>query len=94
MEPLLLVIRLEQTTDQDRCGAWWHGLTWAFWCSGLRKLEPAMAMSIQSMLRSSKLQMVPEDSMILVLRTDDLGERGSSGSLLHLHDICLRICSG
>jgi hypothetical protein len=53
-----------------------------------------MAMSIQSMLSSSKLQMVPEDSMVLVVRTDDLGERGSSGSLLHLHVMCLRICSG
>lgn len=48
-----------------------------------------MAMSIQSMLRSSKLQMVHEDSMVLVVRTDDLGERGSFGSLLHLHVICL-----
>lgn len=53
-----------------------------------------MAMSIQSMLSSSKLQMVPEDSMVLVVRTGDLGERGSSGSLLHLYVMCLRICSG
>lgn len=82
MEPLLLAIGLEQTTDQDKCGTWGDRLTWAFWCSGLRKLEPAMAMSIQSMLRSSKLQMVPEDSMALVVRTDDLGERGTSASLL------------
>lgn len=81
MGPLLLVIGLE-TTDQDRCGTWGDRLTWAFWCSGLRKLEPAMAMSIQSMLRSSKLQIVAEDSMALVVRTDDLGERGTSASLL------------
>lgn len=39
-----------------------------------------MAMSMQSMLRSSRVQMVPEDSMVVVLKTDDLGERGSSGT--------------
>lgn len=84
MEPLLLVIGLEQTPGQDGCGACGDGLTWAFWCSGLRKLEPVMATSIQSTLRSSRLQMVPEDSMALMVGTDGPGERRSSGSIPHL----------
>lgn len=38
--------------------------TWTFWCSGLRKLEPAKAKSIQSTLKSSRLQRVPREGMV------------------------------
>lgn len=44
-------------------GSGWD-LTCAFWCSGLRKLEPAMATSTQSRLRSSRLQVVRAESMV------------------------------
>lgn len=46
-----------------------------------------MATSIQRTLRSSRLQMVPEDSIALVVGTDGPGKRGSSVSITHLHDM-------
>lgn len=46
-----------------------------------------MATSTQRMLRISRLQMVPEDSMALVVGTDGPGERGSSGIIPYLDDM-------
>lgn len=46
-----------------------------------------MATSIQRTLRSSRLQMVPEDGIAFVVGTDGPGKRGSSLSIPHLHDM-------
>ena len=57
-------------------------LTCTFWCSGLRKLEPAMAKSTQSTLRSSRLQMVPGEGMASAgWGQMGLEERASLGSM-------------
>lgn len=52
-----------------------------------------MATSIQSTLSSSRLQMVPEDSMALVVGTGCPEKRESSGSI-PISMIRLRFCLG
>lgn len=56
--------RLEPDTLIRMWGFVVRWFTCTFWCSGLRKLEPAMARSTQSTLKSSRLHMVPREGMV------------------------------